>query len=220
MKLRYFGGKSIQTMQNDWLKMWNSRFGQQGYVYGTSPNTYLKEKLEYLQQGSILFPAEGEGRNAVYAAQLGWKVSAFDISEAGREKALKLATKKNVSIDYALGELPNLGYQVEEFDAIALIYAHFPPNIRAGYHKLLNSYLKKGGTIIFEAFSKDHQAFKKKNPKVGGPNNEDYLFSLEELQTDFATVEFLELKKMTIELNEGDGHVGTGSVIRFLGKKK
>ncbi|MHA7862911.1 class I SAM-dependent methyltransferase [Flagellimonas marinaquae] len=207
-------------MQNDWLKMWNSRFGQQEYVYGTSPNAYLKEKLEYLQPGSILFPAEGEGRNAVYAAQLGWKVSAFDISEAGREKALKLATKKNVSIDYALGELPNLGYQVEEFDAIALIYAHFPPNIRAGYHKLLNSYLKKGGTIIFEAFSKDHLAFKKKNPKVGGPNNEDYLFSLEELQTDFTNVEFLELKKMTIELNEGDGHVGTGSVIRFLGKKK
>lgn len=218
--MRYFGVKSIQTMQNDWLKMWNSRFGQQEYVYGTSPNAYLKEKLEYLQPGSILFPAEGEGRNAVYAAQLGWKVSAFDISEAGREKALKLATKKNVSIDYALGELPNLGYHVEEFDAIALIYAHFPPNIRTGYHKLLNSYLKKGGTIIFEAFSKDHLAFKKKNPKVGGPNNEDYLFSLEELQTDFATVEFLELKKMTIELNEGDGHVGTGSVIRFLGKKK
>jgi protein-L-isoaspartate O-methyltransferase len=207
-------------MQNDWLEMWNTRFGQQEYVYGTAPNAYLKEKLKNSQPGSILFPAEGEGRNAVYAAQLGWKVTAFDISEAGQRKALQLAEKKGVELDYVVGELPNLHYQPEQFDAIALIYAHFPPNIRSKYHKLLNSYLKKGGTIIFEGFSKDHQAFKKKNPKAGGPNNEDYLFSLQELQTDFANVEFLELKKMTIELNEGDGHVGTGSVIRFLGKKK
>ena len=207
-------------MQNDWLEMWNTRFGQQEYVYGTAPNAYLKEKLKNSQPGSILFPAEGEGRNAVYAAQLGWKVTAFDISEAGQRKALQLAEKKGVELDYVVGELPNLHYQPEQFDAIALIYAHFPPNIRSKYHKLLNSYLKKGGTIIFEGFSKDHQAFKKKNPKAGGPNNEDYLFSLQELQTDFANVEFLELKKMTIELNEGDGHVGTGSVIRFLGKTK
>ena len=48
----------------------------------------------------------------------------------------------------------------------------------------------------------------------------DYLFSLEELETDFANFEFLELKKTTITLKEGDGHVGKGSVIRFLGQKK
>ena len=207
-------------MQNDWLEKWNTRFGQEEYVYGTAPNVYLKEKLENLQPGSILFPAEGEGRNAVYAAQLGWKVSAFDISEAGQRKALQLAEKKGVELDYVVGELPNLGYQIEEFDAIALIYAHFPPHIRSKYHKLLNNYLKKGGTLIFEGFSKDHLAFKKKNPKVGGPNNVDYLFSLEELETDFANFEFLELKKTTITLKEGDGHVGKGSVIRFLGQKK
>ncbi|WP_421807261.1 class I SAM-dependent methyltransferase [Flagellimonas sp.] len=207
-------------MQNDGLKMWNTRFGQQEYVYGTAPNVYLKEKLENLQPGSILFPAEGEGRNAVYAGQLGWKVSAFDISEAGQQKAVQLAEKKGVELDYVVGELPNLHYQPEQFDAIALIYAHFPPHIRSKYHKLLNNYLKKGGTLIFEGFSKDHLGFKKKNPKVGGPNNVDYLFSLEELETDFANFDFLELKKSTITLNEGDGHLGKGSVIRFLGQKK
>lgn len=206
-------------MDSDWLKMWNTRFGKEEYAYGTQPNEYLKDKLENLKPGSILFPAEGEGRNAVYAAQLGWKVSAFDISVEGQKKALKLAKKKQVSIDYEIGELANLGYEPEQFDAIALIYAHFPPNIRSEYHKLLHGYLKKGGTIIFEAFSKAHLDYKKKNPNVGGPGNPDYLFSMEELQSDFSDYEILELKQTTVQLNEGDGHVGTGSVIRFLGKK-
>jgi len=209
-----------KTMSNDWLKMWNTKFGQAEFAYGTQPNDYLKDKLQHLPTGSILFPAEGEGRNAVYAAQLGWDVSAFDISEAGQQKALKLAAKKQVSIDYILGELDKLGYQPEQFDAIALIYAHFPPTIRSGYHKLLHSYLKKGGTIIFEGFSKDHLEYKKKNPSVGGPGNLDSLFSMEELQSDFRDYEILELKKTTVQLNEGDGHVGTGSVIRFFAKKK
>lgn len=207
-------------MASDWLKKWNTKFGQTKYAYGTRPNNYLKEKLQTLPPGSILFAAEGEGRNAVHAARLGWEVSAFDISEVGQQKALKLAEKNKVSIDYQVGELPKLGYREEQFDAIALIYAHFPPNIRSGYHKLLHSYLKKGGTIIFEAFSKAHLAYKKKNPSVGGPGNLDALFSIEELQADFTDYEILELKQTTVELNEGDGHVGTGSVIRFLGKKK
>ncbi|MDF0705680.1 class I SAM-dependent methyltransferase [Flagellimonas okinawensis] len=207
-------------MESEWLKMWNTKFGQTDYAYGTQPNEYLKEKLNELKTGSILFAAEGEGRNAVYAAQKGWKVYAFDISEQGQQKALKLANKKQVSIDYKIGELPNLGYQSEQFDAIALIYSHFPPDIRPSYHKLLHDSLKKGGVIIFEGFSKAHLAYKKENPKVGGPGNLDSLFSIEELQRDFADYEIMELQQTTVELNEGEGHVGTGSVIRFFARKK
>ncbi|MCK0159582.1 class I SAM-dependent methyltransferase [Allomuricauda sp. F6463D] len=207
-------------MDNDWLQMWNTRFGKEEYAYGTEPNQYLKKQLKHLKPGSILFPAEGEGRNAVYAALLKWQVSAFDISEAGKLKAIKLAEQKQVSIDYKIGELPQLDFQPSQFDAIALIYAHFPPNIRSRYHKLLSSYLKTGGVIIFEGFSKAHLEYKKNNPKIGGPGNLDYLFSIEELKSDFKDYEILELKQTTIELNEGDGHVGTGSVIRFVGKKK
>lgn len=207
-------------MDNDWLKMWNARFGRPDYTYGTQPNTYLKEKLDQLEVGSILFPAEGEGRNAVYAAQLGWHVAAFDISEEGQKKALKLAEKRNVVLDYRIGELQSLGYQPEQFDAIALIYAHFPTNIRSDYHKLLVSYLKKGGYLIFEGFSKKHLEYRTINEKVGGPRSLDLLFSIQELERDFEGFEILELKETVIELNEGTGHVGKGSVIRFLGKKK
>src|SRR4249920_272064 len=143
-------------MNDPWLDTWNNRFSKEDFAYGVEPNLYLKEQLLKLEPGKILFPAEGEGRNAVFAARLGWKVSAFDISVEGKKKALLLAENNEVTIDYQIGELQTLNYKPEQFDAIALIYAHFPADIKSGIHKTLDKYLRKDGVIIFEAFSKNH----------------------------------------------------------------
>jgi hypothetical protein len=173
-----------------------------------------------LPPGAILFPAEGEGRNAVFAARLGWKVSAFDISAEGRIKALRLAEANGVSIYYQVGELQTLNYKAGQFDAIALIYAHFPASVKSQMHKMLSTHLRKGGMIIFEAFSKKHLAYVAKNERVGGPKDIDTLFSLEELRSDFSNYEIIELEEKEIELKEGLFHNGQGSVIRFVGVKK
>lgn len=207
-------------MNNTWTDRWNDRYSSEEFAYGTAPNNYLKEQLEKLKTGSILLPAEGEGRNAVFAAQLGWKVSAFDISAEGKNKALKLAEANDVEIDYLVGELETLNYQEEQFDAIALIYAHFPAAIKSSIHKTLETYLRKGGVIIFEAFSKKHLEYLAINDKVGGPKDIESLFSIEEIQSDFPDYEIIQLEEKEIELNEGLFHNGKGSVIRFVGKKK
>ena len=207
-------------MNNTWTDRWNDRYSSEEFAYGTAPNNYLKEQLEKLKNGNILFPAEGEGRNAVFAAQLGWKVSAFDISAEGKNKALKLAEANDVEIDYLVGELETLNYQEEQFDAIALIYAHFPAAIKSSIHKILETYLRKGGVIIFEAFSKKHLEYLAINDKVGGPKDIESLFSIEEIQSDFPDYEIIQLEEKEIELNEGLFHNGKGSVIRFIGKKK
>jgi 2-polyprenyl-3-methyl-5-hydroxy-6-metoxy-1,4-benzoquinol methylase len=207
-------------MGNAWYDQWNDRYSKDEYAYGKQPNNYLKEQLAKLNAGTILFPAEGEGRNAVFAAVCGWTVFAFDISDEGKNKAFRLAANNNVTINYQTGELPSLNYSPEQFDAIALIYAHFPANIKSKYHKLLDKYLKRGGIIIFEAFSKKHIEYRLKNPNVGGPKDLDSLFSMEELKTDFENYEFIELTESEIELNEGVYHNGKGSVIRFMGQKK
>jgi hypothetical protein len=206
-------------MTDNWLKRWNDRYSIEEYVYGVQPNEYLKEQLETLPVGTILFAAEGEGRNAVFAATLGWTVSAFDISLNGRNKAVRLAESSNVKIDYSVGELPALDYGPETFDAIALIYAHFPANIKSKYHKMLDKFLRKGGIVIFEAFSKNHLDYKRKNEKVGGPDDLASLFSMEEIKSDFANYEIIELAEKEIELQEGLYHYGKGSVIRFVGRK-
>ena len=207
-------------MNDNWTSRWNDRYSKDEFAYGEQPNNYLKEQLEQLNTGTILFPAEGEGRNAVFAAKIGWTVSAFDISIEGKNKALQLAATNKVSIDYQVGELQTLSYQNEQFDAIALIYAHFPANIKSLYHKTIDKYLRKGGTIIFEAFSKKHIKYLSKNEKMGGPRDLESLFSTEEINADFTNYEIIELVEKEIELNEGLFHNGQGSVIRFTGRKK
>lgn len=207
-------------MSDAWTKRWDERYRSEAFAYGEQPNMFLREQLEKLTPGAILFPAEGEGRNAVFAAKLGWKVSAFDISVEGKKKAGQLAEANRVTIDYQVGELQALNYQPEQFDAVALIYAHFPADLKSKYHKTLGLYLRKGGLIIFEAFSKSHIDYLARNQKVGGPNDLGMLFSTEELKSDFTNYEILQMEEKEIELHEGLFHNGTGSVIRFVGRKK
>ena|SRR5687767_6572125 len=206
-------------MNESWTDRWNERYSKEAFAYGEEPNNYLKEQLEKLDPGSILFPAEGEGRNAVYAAKLGWVVSAFDISMEGRNKAFRLAETNKVKIDYQVGDLRTLNYNANQFDAIALIYAHFPADIKSLYHKTLDHYLCRDGLVIFEAFSKNHIGYLSKNEKVGGPKDVEMLFSMEELMTDFGNYEIIELSEEEIKLSEGLFHNGKGSVIRFVGRK-
>ncbi|MDZ4707819.1 MAG: class I SAM-dependent methyltransferase [Saprospiraceae bacterium] len=207
-------------MTDKWTDKWNRRYNKEDFAYGEQPNHFLKEQLEKIVLGAILFPAEGEGRNAVFAAKLGWNVSAFDISTEGQKKALLLAEKNNVIINYKVGELKTLNYSVEQFDAIALIYAHFPADIKSQLHKTLDHYLQQGGTIIFEAFSKNHLGYQAKNESVGGPKDIESLFSVDEILADFSNYDIIELREEEIDLREGLYHNGQGCVIRFVGKKQ
>ena len=220
LKIRQYKPMEESEKLNDmWTSRWNERYSNEAFAYGEEPNIYLKEQLIKLPVGSILFPAEGEGRNAVFAAKMGWNVSAFDISQEGKNKAIRLAKKNGVTIVYQVGPLDELNFEEEQFDVIALIYAHFPAKIKSSYHKQFDRFLKKNGTIIFESFSKKHVDYVKVNEHVGGPKDIKSLFSIDEIKADFPNYTILELLEQEIELNEGLYHNGTGSVIRFVGQK-
>ena len=194
---------------------WNERYANKEYAYGIEPNRFLKEILETIPAGKILFPAEGEGRNGVYAAKKGFEVFAFDNSVEAKNKATMLAQKQNVKIDYQLCEFENLNYTENYFDVIALIFAHFPQNIRKSYHLKLLTYLKPNGLIIFEAFSKEQINF-----NSGGPKQIEMLFSEEEIKNEFPNIEFKFLETIETNLDEGPFHQGRANVVRFIGTKK
>ena len=200
-------------MKNNPADFWNERFGREEFIYGTEPNIFFKEQLDKLETGTLLLPAEGEGRNAVYAATQGWEVSAFDISEQGRVKAMLLAKQYKVNINYEIASV--LDYTShKQFDVIAFCYTHFPIDIRKTAHKQMLQLLKKGGTIIFEAFAKAQL-----NNDSGGPKNEAMLFSIDEVKQEFTRLDFKTLEEKTIELSEGNYHKGKAQVIRFIGVK-
>lgn len=206
-------------MSDPWLKRWNDRYSEEEYAFGTQPNVFLEEQLKHLSPGKILFGAEGEGRNAVFAARNGWNVHAFDISVEGKKKALQLANANNVDLIYQVGQLPDLDYDQEQFDVVALIYAHFPIEIRSDYHQLMAKLVKPGGHVILEAFGKNHLKYREANPRIGGPRDLDTLISVSELERDFKDFQPIILEEKEVQLQEGLYHNGTGWAVRFVGKK-
>lgn len=199
---------------------WDERYKGQEFAYGKAPNEFFKEWILKFTPGSILMPADGEGRNGVFAATQGWNVTSFDLSSEGKSKALQLAKENQVTLEYIVGDFEQLEFKKESFDAIALIYAHFSSNKKSEFHQRLGYYLKPGGIIIFEAFSKKHLTYYELNPKVGGRLDSETLFSADELRKDFKNYEFLMTpEEQEVILNEGRYHIGTGSVVRLVGRK-
>jgi len=197
-------------------EFWNNMYSSNDYIYGREPNVYYAENLKKLTPGKVLFPGEGEGRNAVYASQLGWDVSAFDSSEKGREKALQLAKTKGVHIYYQVVDADDVVFPEGQFDCIVLIFVHLPTEKRQDFHRKMISYLKPGGHIIFEGFSK-----KQINHPSGGPKNIDMLFDETELTNDFSPlVNDLNLQFLQTDLDEGAYHRGRAEVVRFTATKK
>jgi len=196
-------------------EFWNERFGKEEYLYGKEPNAFLKQELVKITPGRILFPAEGEGRNAVYAATLGWNVDALDSSEVAKTKAEKLAAERRVKINYDLVNLKFHKFPKERYDAVAIIFFHLPSDCRYDVYQEAVAALKPGGKLILELFNKEQ--FK---VPYAGPKDEDLLYSLEDAVSDFIALDFEKLAKETIQMDEGDGHKGEGYVIRFVGIKK
>lgn len=199
-------------------EFWDERYAADEYVYGKEANLFLQSKLVGIEPGKALFAAEGEGRNAVFAATLGWNVTAFDISSSAKIKADKLAEEKEVSIDYRVGLLDQQGFKENSFDLIVLIFAHFPASLRPSIHQSLKKLLKPGGQIILEAFSKEHLEYNSKNPKAGGPKDASMLFSKEELEEDFGDLDWLFFEKKVLEIKEGEFHDGLSSVIQLVAR--
>jgi len=192
-------------------EMWDQRYADEEYVYGTAPNEFFKQELDKLAPGKILLPAEGEGRNAVYAAENGWDVWAFDQSEEGMKKALRLASRHNVTIDYHLQDLETIACPENYYDAIALVFVHSHHLKRQAIHRNLIRFLKPGGILILIGYSKEQLQY-----GSGGPKEESMLFSLDEISEDFSILKIMSLVKLETQIDEGNFHIGKASVIQLI----
>lgn len=194
--------------------LWDQRYAAEAYIYGTEPNDWFVEKLKIMKPGKLLLPGEGEGRNAVWAAEQGWNVTAFDQSFEGKAKALKLAAEKGVTIDYLVKDLRCFRGEDEQYDAIGLIYVHMPPEYRQQVHREFIKMLKPGGCIIFQAFSEAQLP-----NKSGGPKDLEMLYNEEKLQSDFESLRILEFHNVRLHIEEGTHHHGVAEVLRLFARK-
>lgn len=195
-------------------EMWNQRFQGETYIYGQTPNQQFKTFIEKLTPGQLLLPGEGEGRNAVFAASLGWQVTAVDFSEEGRKKALLLAEQNHLKLDYVLSPVEEYQPASNRYDAIACIFLHMPPSLRHRTYQQLMKALTPGGQLLVVGFSKEQLRY-----NSGGPKNEDWLFAAQELEEEFNGLEVITNREQLITLDEGPFHTGQAAVVEFLAVK-
>ena len=194
-------------------EFWNDRYANRAYAYGTEPNAFFKSQIDQRPAGRILLPAEGEGRNAVYAAKLGWEVVAFDQSEAGEKKAMQLAEATQTSISYRIEDAMDFN-EANAFDLIFYGFFHVPPTVLQPVYDHLNTFVKPNGLILLEGFST-----KNMGRGSGGPQNEAMLFTTSRVKSLLHDFKTLEVWEEEIILNEGPFHQGNACVIRAIGVK-
>lgn len=199
--------------------MWDERYSLQEYAYGTEPNVFFREQLDMLSPGTLLLPADGEGRNAVYAARNGWDVTSFDQSVQGKRKAEALAHTHRVSIHYLIADALTVDLPADHFDAVGFIYTHFPVPIRKEiYFRMIRS-LKNNGVIVMEVFS-THQITYQQQHQSGGPKEQAMLFTVDIVQEVLEGCSISFVREEDVNLAEGNFHKGPASVIRCVARKR
>jgi len=204
--------------------MWDERYSEDGFAYGTEPNTFLKESLQRLQDDFLfrdapptcLMLAEGEGRNAVYMAQLGFQVTGVDISQVGLDKAQRLAKSRGVKITTVLADLSDYDLGHEQWDIIVGISCHLPPAIREKVLSAIPFALKPNGAVIFETYTPDQLKF-----KTGGPSEANMMYSAEIFRQAFGNGQLVvERNEESVrDVVEGKYHKGKAAVVQFVGRK-
>lgn len=198
---------------------WDERYDHERYFYGEEPNAFLAARLPSLPVGTLLCLAEGEGRNAVFAASKGHRVLAVDSSAVGRRKALDLAARRGVSLDYRWADVLADDWSVDPWtgrpwDAVVLCFAHLDPAGAAAMHARVAQCLRPGGALLLNSFSKAQLG-----RTSGGPPRLDWLHDLAELRGQFPGLAWEHAVEVEVELAEGPGHRGPAMVIEMVGRK-
>lgn len=193
---------------------WDSRFSEPGFAYGTGANEFLRRAAVSLTGAQVLCLAEGEGRNAVYLAELGNKVTAVDLSAVGLAKAQMLAQSRSVEIDTLQADIAELQIEPASWDAIVSIFAHFPPAIRRELHQKVVRGLRPGGRYILEGYT-----VRQLLHGTGGPKDPELLYSIAELRRELIGLRFDIAQETEREIHEGRYHNGLSAVAQLIAVK-
>ena len=197
---------------------WDKRFSGEVYAYGKEPNVWLKERIELIPvpaENAALFPADGEGRNAVWAATKGWKSHVFDLSAQGHRKCELLAREHGVTVEYDVDDLVKREFEHQSFDLIACSWFHTPSEVRSVHMPRMLHALKVGGIFVMEGYHTSQLPL-----SSGGPKSIDLLFDLDTVVNELTgsrapQMDIVYAKVESTELDESDLHRGHAKVVRI-----
>lgn len=161
-------------MDADRLK-WNRRYASAPSYLGASASQFLRDQMATIKRLApgqrVLDVASGEGRNAVFLAQNGFRVTGVDISDVGLAKGERLALEQGVAVEFRQIDLE--GYHIAaQYDVILncnfLLRNLIPEEVKA---------LTPGGLLLFDTLLA--------SPQLLSTHNPDYLLQQGELERIF-----------------------------------
>jgi len=196
--------------------MWNERYSKPGFLFGTDPAQFLVEQQDYLQRGkTALCIADGEGRNSVFMAEKGMKVTAQDASEVAIDKARGLAAARGANVAYRLGDLRDFDWDETQYDLVAGIFIQFAePDFRDAIFEGMKRALLPGGILLLHGYRPRQLEY-----GTGGPPCAENMYTVDLLRDAFADMEILRLEAYDREVQEGCGHSGMSALIDLVARK-
>jgi len=146
------------------------------------------KNIALLPKGRALDVAMGSGRNAVYLAQMGFRVEGIDISAESVQKALDRARQAGVSIAARVEDLERIPYVEEEAYDLVICFNYLQRSLIPE----LKNWVKPGGMVVYETYIADQAQF-------GKPRNPDHLLKRNELLNMFREFRCLRYREGIIE---------------------
>lgn len=147
--------------------------------FNAQPNTLLVEAVHGREAGTALDVNMGEGRNALYLAQLGWRVTGVDIADRALDFAQQRARQRGVPLTTVEHDANTYDWGTRQWDLIVLCYAD-----EGAHVEQVRAALKPGGLLVFENFHADI------NKVLGGKLGKEIGFATDELKNLYAGAGF------------------------------
>lgn len=210
------GNSTMPSLLQKLQAFWDQRYADDEFAYGTAPNEFLVQMFARIPAGGrVLCLADGEGRNGVWLAQQGMRVTSVDVSERGLRKAQDLALQARVSVETVVGDVTRFELGADRWDAIVSIFLHLPPRARRALHARCLTALKPGGVFIYEAYGHEQLRY-----GTGGPKEAELLPTLEDVLDELAGFRIEHQFAGTREVHEGRLHSGVGYVVQIVAQKE
>ena len=178
---------------------WDRRYSEQGLLWSAEPNRFLVAEVGDLRPGRALDLACGEGRNALWLASLGWRVTGVDYSQVAIAKGRDRAAAENASVEFVCADL--LDYEPDEsaFDLVAVLYLQLPAVARRAVLGKAKTALAPGGTVLVVGHDLVNLT-----EGVGGPSDPGMLYTPDDIVADLSELEVKKAERVLRDLDDAD----------------